>query len=172
MSLLRQRFTAAAHFKKRTPSLCLSHPDSSPGLKHHAATTWPRDPGPAPTFQFRQHFELIRKLVVEVILHTEQMLLVVFHGPQCSQTTAKDASELPALLPLRATPPREPPVPPINSRRSKRRPPLANRERRIFALRGREERTNGSVIEAEDQERFLSTYTVIRLCGRRENRRG
>lgn len=50
-------------------------------LQQDAATTWvSRDPGPAPTFQLSQHFELGRELVLEVILHTIQIFLVVFHG--------------------------------------------------------------------------------------------
>lgn len=132
-----------------------------------------RDPGPAPTFQLRQHFEFGRELVLEVILHTIQIFLVVFHGPRCRQTTASTAklpSELPAPLPSRATPPREPPVPPINSRRSQRLLSLASGEGRVFTLRGREERNNGSVVEVEDQVRFLLVCTVICPCGRRGNR--
>lgn len=170
--LLRQKLTAATHIKKRIPSCCLSPSHSSPCCSRMQPQPG-RNPGPAPTFQLRQHFEFGRELILEVILHTIQIFLVVFHGPRCRQTTASTAklpSELPAPLPSRATPPLEPPVPPINSRRSQRLLPLARGEGRVFTLRGREERNNGSVVEVGDQVRFLLVCTVICPCERRGNR--
>lgn len=166
--LLRQRLTATTHIKNRTPSRCLSHPHSSPCCSRMQPQPG-CDPGPAPTFQLSQHFELGRELVLEIILNTIQIFLVVFHGvrPQLPQLCP---SELPAPLTPRATPPRESPVPPINSRRSQRRPPLASGKGLVFTRRGREERNNSSVVEVEDQECFLLACTVIRPCGRRGNR--
>lgn len=68
---------AACSLRPPTPSgppELPGRPGPGPATSDKAAT------GPAPTFQLRQHLELVRKLAVEVVLDAVQLPLIVLHG--------------------------------------------------------------------------------------------